>query len=281
MTTSTDLTAPSAVHGVPVDPGCPAHVAGAFDAISGIYDDHVPNTAWMRGELRRHFLTVFGPGDRILDVGCGTGSEAMFLAGHGMRITAVDLSPGMVSEAKRKSVSLGLEDRVDARVADLRELNDWPAERFGGIISTFASLNMVSSLAGFSVSAARLLKPGGRMVLHLSNRFCLHEFLRLAARGHWAEARRLTRDGVRSFTMAGRPMEIYLSSPWQTYAWFFEPDFELTAMYGLGIVRPHADPPYIPAAALRALGRIERPIRSRPPFAGWGRFFVLELSKRD
>jgi hypothetical protein len=75
-------------------------------------------------------------------------------------------------------------------------------------------------------------------------------------------------------------MLIHLSSPDETYRWFFEREFELIAAYAVGVVRPHADPRWVPKPALSALGRIERSVRDRRPFAGWGRFFVLELAKR-
>jgi hypothetical protein len=116
--------------------------------------------------------------------------------------------------------------------------------------------------------------------LHLSNRFSVLEYLHLLSRGRVRAARRLRWEGVRSFTMAGRPMLIHLSSPEETYSWFFEREFELNAAYAVGVVRPHADPRRVPKPVLSALGRIERSVRDRRPCAGWGRFFVLELAKR-
>jgi ubiquinone/menaquinone biosynthesis C-methylase UbiE len=261
-------------------PSTSVHLADAYDAIAEIYDGHVPNTAWMRTELRRHYLDVFRPGDHILDVGCGTGTEAVFMARHGLHVTAMDIAPLMIAETERKAAEFHVAERIDARIADLRELERWPAQGYDGIVSTFAALNMVNSLAAFSSSAARLLRPGAPMILHLSNRFSMLEYLHLLARGKAADARLLRTQGVRSFTMAGRPMLIYLSSPEETYSWFFEREFRLISAYALGVVRPHADPRWVPQPVLNGLGRIERAVRDREPFAGWGRFFVLELARR-
>lgn len=118
------------------------------------------------------------------------------------------------------------------------------------------------------------------MLLHLSNRFSVQELASLACRGHWGAAHRLPAEGVRYFTMAGRRMVIHLSSPDETYRWFFEPEFELVEAYALGVVRPYSDPPWLPGAALSALGGIERRVRGRRPLVRWGRFFVLDLAKR-
>jgi ubiquinone/menaquinone biosynthesis C-methylase UbiE len=234
----------------------------------------------MRDELRRHYLAVFRPGDRVLDVGCGTGTEAVFMAANGMRVTAMDVAPEMIAETRRKTGTWGLEGAIETVVADLRDLDTWPADSFDGILSTYAALNMVNSLAGFSASAARLLRRGGRMVLHLSNRFSVYEWLGLILHCRLREARRLRWEGERHFTMRGLPMVIYVSSPAETYTWFFEPRFELASQYALGVIRPHADPRWAPRHLLSALGRAERSVRSRRPLVGWGRFFVLELVKR-
>jgi len=258
-----------------------ARLADAYNAIAGIYDRGVEHSAWMRAELRRDFLATFRAGNRILDVGCGTGTEAAFLAANGMRVTAMDVSPDMIERTRRRVDGLGLADRVECIVADVRDLDTWPVGQYEGIISTFAALNMVNSLSSFSSDAARLLAPGGRMVLHLSNRFCIQELMSLMSRGHPRQAWRLGKMGDRSFMMAGRPMVIYLSAPHETYEWFFAREFELTRAYALGIVRPYADQKWMPGILRDSMGLIERGVRNRKPFVGWGRFFTLRLIKRD
>jgi ubiquinone/menaquinone biosynthesis C-methylase UbiE len=70
---------------------------------------------WMIGE----YLT--NPEIRILDVGCGTGRHAINLAAKGYKnITGIDLSPGMISAARKVAQDKGVP--VDFRVCDAREL---------------------------------------------------------------------------------------------------------------------------------------------------------------
>ena len=55
---------------------------------------------------------VFPPGARILEINCGTGNDAVFLARSGMHVTATDISPMMIEETKRKAGSTAGRRRV-------------------------------------------------------------------------------------------------------------------------------------------------------------------------
>ncbi|MGE4054802.1 MAG: cyclopropane-fatty-acyl-phospholipid synthase family protein, partial [Vicinamibacterales bacterium] len=58
-----------------------------------------------------------GPGNRILDLGCGTGAQTLVLATHlAAKIIAIDNHAPFVAELNRRARTTGLEDRIDARV---------------------------------------------------------------------------------------------------------------------------------------------------------------------
>ena len=62
-----------------------------------------------------------GPRTRVLDVGCGSGRHTRVLAqGSPARIVAVDNHPPFVEELNRQTQALGLADRIEARVGDMR-----------------------------------------------------------------------------------------------------------------------------------------------------------------
>lgn len=80
------------------------------------YDRHAPH--YDRGAFTTHtvaevdfLLGVIGlPGRAtVLDVGCGTGRHAIELARRGYRVTGIDLSSGMLAEARRKATAAGLD----------------------------------------------------------------------------------------------------------------------------------------------------------------------------
>ena len=65
-----------------------------------------------------------GPGTRILDIGCGTGAQTLVLAQHSLaRIVAVDNHPPFVDVLNREAARLGIANRLEARVADMRRLD--------------------------------------------------------------------------------------------------------------------------------------------------------------
>jgi cyclopropane-fatty-acyl-phospholipid synthase len=104
-------------------------------------------------------------GERVLDVGCGWGAFALHAAAqHGVHVTGITLSPAQASLARERVREAGLEELVDIRLADYREL---VAEPFDAI----ASIGMVEHVGEVQIDAyaarlAELLKPGGRLLNH-------------------------------------------------------------------------------------------------------------------
>jgi SAM-dependent methyltransferase len=65
-----------------------------------------------------------GPRTRVLDVGCGTGCQTLLLARNSLaRIVAVDNHPPFIDLLIREAERLGVADRLEARVADMRRLD--------------------------------------------------------------------------------------------------------------------------------------------------------------
>ncbi len=106
-------------------------------------------------------------GERLLDVGCGWGSFVLHAAArHGVSAVGITLSPSQAELARRRVVKAGLEDRVEIRLADYRDLGE-DGERFDAI----ASIGMVehvgaSKIDAYAAQLSRLLEPGGRLLNH-------------------------------------------------------------------------------------------------------------------
>ena len=105
------------------------------------------------------------PGQRILDIGCGWGSFALHAASrHDVEVVGITLSEPQAQEARRRAKEAGLEDRIDIRVQDYREIPDGPFDAVG-------SIGMVEHVGSNQIDAyfqqvARLVKPGGWVLNH-------------------------------------------------------------------------------------------------------------------
>ena len=220
----------------------------AYDAIAAGYDGAVAPSAWVRERLWERLDALFPPGSRVLDVTAGTGLDVLHLVERGVHVTACDVSPAMLACLSVKSPS------VPVLVADLQTLDEAGlAGPFDGLISTFAGLNAAADLSGFARAAARLVRPGGVMFLHVLNPF--------------RKGRTLT---VR---IAGVEVPHRLWSP-RELARIFSPDFSLSRIAGQGILRPVDNPIQSPG---QSMSRLERAVSGLPGFRSLGTFFSLEL----
>ncbi len=96
-----------------------AAAGAAFDRIASGYDDLWTRTA--TGRLQREAVwrftdRLFAAGDRILDLGCGTGEDAVHLLSRGIRLSAIDASSAMVEAARgrRECRATDHEPRADS-----------------------------------------------------------------------------------------------------------------------------------------------------------------------
>jgi 2-polyprenyl-3-methyl-5-hydroxy-6-metoxy-1,4-benzoquinol methylase len=128
-------------------------------------------TPWDSGEHSRELGRVIDEGPikpcRALEIGCGTGTNAVFLAQRGFTVTAVDLSPLAVEQARAKAKQAGV--NVDFRVADiLGAVNLGPPFDFvfdRGVYHHVRTLD----LWGFLTALSRLTKSGGHYLTLAGN----------------------------------------------------------------------------------------------------------------
>jgi len=116
-----------------------------------------------REQAWREIDGLFKAGDRVLDLGCGTGDDAVHLMSRGVHVFGVDSAPGMVEIARRRG--------VDAKTLAIEELRSLEGE-FDGAMSNFGVLNCVADLGELSKTLARLIRPQGKLALCVMSRFC-------------------------------------------------------------------------------------------------------------
>ena len=109
---------------------------------------------------------AFRPGDRALEIGCGTGVDACFLAERGVRVVACDISSQMIAVATRRVQENGLQKLVQPLVLRAEDIGTFATEElFDGAFSNFGALNCVEDLRRLARDLAKLLKPGATVLL--------------------------------------------------------------------------------------------------------------------
>lgn len=107
----------------------------------------------------------------LLEIGCGTGRVAIALAEAGFRITALDLSPGMLDLCMKQAQKRNVADKVLPVCADVRKLEGMAPERYGlalCALNTFAYLTNTEDQLRALNAVRRLLIADGLLVLDLT-----------------------------------------------------------------------------------------------------------------
>src|ERR1700685_245549 len=138
----------------------------AFDSVAADYDGPRGNNDLiqdMRAEMWRWLDATFAPGSRLIDLGCGTGLDAIRMAGLGHDITATDWSGQMVERTLERARRATPAATLRALVIGAHELQRLEGEgRFDGAYSNLGPLNCVPDLTAVSrrIAAPRRQRGG-------------------------------------------------------------------------------------------------------------------------
>jgi ubiquinone/menaquinone biosynthesis C-methylase UbiE len=204
-----------------------AQAAAYFERLAPQYDEvwtSSPAGRWQREAVWRHVDPLIRRGDRILDLGCGTGEDALHFGALGGQVLALDVSPAMVRVARAKG--------VNARVLPIEGSHIF-AVAFDLVFSNFGALNCIRDLSALHETLARLIRKEGYLAVCLMGRFCLSESARYLLRGRFKKAalrwrgEALTSTGLQVFYPSAKQVRHALL-----------PGFDLLADIGIGVSIP-------------------------------------------
>ena len=173
-------------------------VKEAFNRQSELFDAYEEKNEIlkrMRRAVREHLLRHLRNGDCILELNAGTGMDAVFLAGKGFHVHAIDLSEGMLKKLEAKIILHSLQDNISFELLSFTELDKLHNKTFDYIFSNFGGLNCEDDLTKVIKHFRLLLKPGGTVTFVIMPPVCPWEIV-LALKGKFSFAfRRLHGKG--------------------------------------------------------------------------------------
>ena len=255
-------------------------VAEAYNRNADKYDEFIennPNLMRMRQKVYAHVTALLPQGSRILDLACGTGTDAFWFAQHTYTVHGIDISDGMLQRAREKAKQLGLESRAAFEHLSYTELGKLEKNKFDCTFSNFGGLNCVSDLKLVADEVRPLLKPNAHVIWALMPPFCLWESAMLL-RGRVRLATRRY-SGKSTVHKEGLDYPVYYYTPKQVaQAW--GKDFQLESVRALSVITPPATNKDFAIKRPRAfefLSKLDDAFESRYPFKYWGDFTIVTL----
>jgi len=255
-----------------------AATVAAFDAESAVYDEGFgrnPVGRVFRAVVQERLAALFAPGTRVLDIGCGTGEDALFLAGRGVSVHAFDPAPGMVARARAKALARGLgpprlvfEERAAEEVAGC-------GAGFGGAYSDFGALNC-ADLPAVGLGLAAILEPGAPVLFSVMGAHPLPATIVSALTGRGRPR------GDQSPRVAGRDVPTRYPAP-TSFRRLLGPAYAWRSLAALGVFVP--DPNFASwterhPRLFRGLAALEARARAWPMLRALGDHLVFEGVRR-
>lgn len=247
-------------------------MAPAFDGVASTYDADFTDRRlgrFLRSSVWCVLERTWEAGDHILDLGCGTGEDAVWMAERGIRVAATDASGAMLEVARAKVAASLLTSRVSLTSLDLGRPFEQDALTgpFDGALSNFGALNCIDDLGPLGVWLSPRLRPGAKLVLVLIGRFCPWEIATFAVRGRLPSA--LRRFRRRSAKVGRGSLPVSYPSPGRLLR-ELGPDFRACSHRGIGWLLPPTD----------LADLVDRHPRLFDAFARWDRRFGASLPAR-
>jgi ubiquinone/menaquinone biosynthesis C-methylase UbiE len=263
----------------------------AFDEAAAVYDtDFTYSTT---GRAQRKIVHEYLEKNlnnwkslHVLELNCGTGEDAVYLASGGAEVLATDSSEKMLEVAGKKIKSAGLENKICIKKIDIAELGYLNfGRKFDLIFSNFGGLNCVdgNKLKELSGIFRTILKPHGRMIFIIMPPSTLWEISYFIFKRKFKEAfRRRKKSGI-EVKIKESSVRAYYYSPGEIRKIFAE-NFIMNKLSPLGFFIP---PSYLEnffkgkIKLFAALSKLENFIRNISALSSFSDHYIIDLEARQ
>jgi len=212
----------------------------AFDLASIDYDetfDSLPGTRRLRQIFISLLSDTFEAGSSLLELNCGTGTDAITLGHKGYRVLATDVSSAMIAATQTKIQQERLDDRIKAMELSFLDLKKLSGHMVDGAYSDFGGLNCTSDISLVAEQLATVIRSGGYFVASVMSDFCVWETTSFLLRGHFRKAFRRSQSEGAIANVHGEAIRVNYFSPSEVskaFSHYFVP----RGIIGLNILTP-------------------------------------------
>lgn len=259
----------------------------AFSSAAKNYDTDFTNTSigrLQRNRVWNYLNRNISPAEhpRVLELNCGTGEDAKWLASKGYKVVATDLSPQMIEEARLKNFA---SPSITFEVCSFSQIIDrYPPGSFDFVFSNFGGLNCISEseIRLLAEQISLLLRPNGRFIAVVMSNDCAME--------HWYFRRKKMYDKA---NRRKNPEGATTNIEGETFTtWYYSPDqftqmvsnvFRVKAQKAVGwTIPPSYTQKYFinKPLLLKALNVLENTLGNIPAMAKKADHFLIDLVKR-
>jgi SAM-dependent methyltransferase len=256
----------------------------AFDHIAESYDEVFTRSVVGRAQraiVWKILAEIFHAGDRILELNCGTGEDALFLGRRGVAVEGCDASEQMIEVARRRKMLEGPELAIQFRQLPTEDIGKLRVRSpFDGALSNFSGLNCVGDLDHVGSDLSALVRKGGNLVFCLSNRICLWELIWFGVRGDLRQGGRRVR-GSATGRLGERSVHVWYPTSREIER-ALSPWFRLLSSRAVGLLVPPSYLEFWASKHPRAISRmadVDRALGDWPVLRGLGDHLLLRFER--
>ncbi len=249
-------------------------VEEAFDSASEEYDytiSHNHINSWIRKRSISELVKFTKPSDVLLEIGCGTGTEAIQISKRVTGIVAIDISEKMLHILNKKVLAKRLDRKIVGIRAKASEISAvesaLPKGKIRVAYSFNGALNCEPELHKVPEQLSRIMDENGYFICSIRNRFCLPESLSHSLVFQFDKVN-TRKNQPTMVSVGGIDIPSYYYSP-ETFSQFFRPYFRVRKMIGLPAFLPPAylNDYYLRTGIIRPfLEKLELVLGGRFPF---------------
>jgi len=220
----------------------------------------------------------------ILEVNCGTGQDAIWLAEKGHLVDATDISSEMIVYATKKAKAKKI-DSIHHSVLDLKEISSFKnTKKYDLIFSNFGGTNCVDlkELESFLKNASNLLVKGGKIILVIMPKFCLWESFYFSLKGKFSSVFRRQTNNFVEANVEGVKVKTWYHSPndVKKISKDFYCNFKLMPV-GFFLPPSYLEPFFKKRPQfLEKLNQLELKVKNKELFSKWSDHYLIELEKK-